>query len=137
MGATAILASLAALPATTFASEANGELCSVESVSQNLRITVYNWPERPTRFSTRHQVDNAAAWCTNQLNPYRGYVAASKYYDSFRGQLDVCGIHFPSDDVAIHVYADNSSVFDAALACVQIGNYDPSVVTWLDYKPFN
>ena len=125
---TAALVALTALPAS--ASSANGELCSVQTTDGgSIRVGAYTADDNTARTATRHQISNAAGWCTDQLAT-SGWMSADKNYDGYNGQLDICYIHFPGDDVSIIFHADPTATDTAARMCREVAGGNTSLIYW-------
>jgi hypothetical protein len=127
---TAALVGMTAIPAS--ASSANGELCSVQTNDGSVRAGAHTADDRTARSATRHQINNAAGWCTDQI-AVSGWMGADKNYDRYKGQLDVCYIHFPGDDVSIFLHADSDDTYAidfAARMCRDVAGGDMSLIHW-------
>jgi hypothetical protein len=122
---------VAATAVPTYASSANGELCSVQTYDGDVRAGAYTADNRTARTATRHQLDNAAGWCTNQI-AVNGWMGADKNYDRYTGQRDICWIHFPGDDVDIMIHADSAqyAVDFANQMCSDVAGGNMRLVYW-------
>jgi hypothetical protein len=119
---TAALLALVPLSAA-LASPANGELCSIQSTDQSVRISVYSY----SPVAGEAQVAAAGAWCTDEVTAH-GWLPASKFYDSFRGQVEVCGVHNQGSVLAFSVSAFDNALDSAAQSCTGIALHPDSVI---------
>jgi len=81
---------------------------------------------------TQLQIDHAASFCT-QNAAIDGWMPASKYSESWAGQIAVCTVHFPSDDIFVENYStpDSYSLRWTEEDCIILSQGNTRVVTWL------
>jgi hypothetical protein len=128
-----LIAGGALLPTFTgvsYASPANGELCSVQTFDGSVRTSVYPYPD--TTRPSQTQLQAAGAWCTNQIAT-PGWYAANKYYDSWNGQQTVCLVHLPYSSIATMQFADPTNAYALSFAvqgCKDMAGGDPNAIAW-------
>src|SRR5262245_42727411 len=111
------------------ASQTNGELCSVQTYDEAVRISDYAYPSVNARFATRQQIASAGDWCTTSAAT-PGWMGASKFYDEYSGQVAVCYVHFLGYDTALEVYSYYSATTRAEQACWAIGADHSDAILW-------
>jgi hypothetical protein len=126
---TAALVAMSAIPAN--ASSANGELCSVQTTDGSVRVGVHTADPKTSRTATRHQLEGAGGWCTNQV-AVRGWMGADKSFDSYSNQYDVCFVSFPGQDITFFLHADADAYASgtAAQMCREIAGNNMRAIYW-------
>ena len=116
---------------TAAASQRNGELCAVQSWDETIVVSVLTTQFKDARLATPQQVAHAGAWCSNQV-AVRGWMPASKFYDKYTDQADVCVASTLGSDIEVWVHASPEAYADAYNACLDMqgGNPNTSLVWW-------